>query len=109
LARSAHWVRGEALNKYPLTPIFLKIMLKSHEIELMSEITDVLNRYIVIHQPTNLETLIVLASLYVNHVKKTEEVVSRVEEVEEIRDQAIELIGSQLYEDGLVEEEGTYH
>jgi len=83
--------------------------MKQHEIELMSEITDVLNRYIVIHQPTNLETLIVLASLYVNHVKKTEEVVSRVEEVEEIRDQAIELIGSQLYEDGLVEEEGTYH
>ena len=83
--------------------------MKQHEIELMSEITDVLNRYIETYQPTNLETLIVLGSLYVNHVKKTEEVVSRIEEVEEIRDQAIELIGSQLYEDGLIEEEGIYH
>jgi len=84
-------------------------MLKSHEIELLAEITNVLNRYIETYQPTNLETLIVLGSLYVNHVKKTEEVVSRIEEVEEIRDQAIELIGSQLYEDGLIEEEGIYH
>ena len=85
-------------------------MLKSHDIELLAEITNVLNQYIETYQPTNLETLIVLGSLYVNHVKKTEEVVSRIEEVEEIRDQAIDLIGSQLYEDGLVEEEeGTYH
>ena len=69
-----------------------------------------LNKYIAIHEPTNLETLIVLASLYIQHVKKTEEVVSQVEEVSEIRDQAIDLIGSMLYEDGLVEEEeGTYH
>ena len=69
-----------------------------------------LNRYIETYQPTNLETLIVLGSLYINHVKKTEEVVSQIEEVSEIRDQAIELIGSMLYEDGLVEEEeGTYH
>jgi len=84
--------------------------MKQHEIELMSEITDVLNRYIETYQPTNLETLIVLGSLYINHVKKTEEVVSQIEEVSEIRDQAIELIGSMLYEDGLVEEEeGTYH
>ena len=83
--------------------------MKQHEIELLSEITNVLNRYIETYQPTNLETLIVLGSLYVNHVKKTEEVVSRIEEVEEIRDQAIELIGSQLYEDGLIEEEGIYH
>ena len=55
-------------------------MLKSHEIELLAEITNVLNRYIETYQPTNLETLIMLASLYVNHVKKTEEVVIRIEE-----------------------------
>jgi hypothetical protein len=85
-------------------------MFKPHEVDLCNEIVDIINKYIDVHKPRNDDILCVLAALYAEHIKKMEKVVDNEEDVSEIRSQAVDLVASILYQDGLLDDEnGTTH